>query len=67
MRHLCCMPAPTADRQVILAIAARVDCDPRTVRRHLRGERVTAAIAHAIEAARADVERPTPPAERAAP
>jgi hypothetical protein len=44
------------DRRTILAIAALVDADPRTVRKHLRGEPVVPALAHAIDAARRAIE-----------
>jgi hypothetical protein len=59
------MPAATQDRRLILAIAAASDVDPRTVRRHLRGERVHPAIARAIDLARDAALRLDPDAEPA--
>jgi hypothetical protein len=43
-------------RRLALAIAAKANCDPRTVQRHFRGEAVLPAIADAIDAARSSIE-----------
>ncbi len=50
-----------ADRQIVLAIAAKANVDPRTVRRRMRGEHVVPALALAIDAAREAIEQERPP------